>query len=130
MNKLMLTAALAVMIAGCGNSTGPAASLTGTFIGSYTATADPGVVYQGVLQLTQNGANVTGTFTTNAGRSATMAGTVSGSRVTGSYVFTDGCAGSASTTADVTNGGTELTGNYSASDCLGTYSGGYVLTKQ
>jgi hypothetical protein len=102
----------------------------GTFIGSYTATVQPGVVFQGVLQLTQNGSTVSGTLTTNAGRSATISGTVSGSRITATFTYTDSCHGSSSSTADLTDGGTRLVGNYTTSDCLGQYSGGYNLLKQ
>ena len=124
-----LTAAL--LLAACGDGgTGPEINVTGTFIGSYTATSDPGVTYEGVLQLTQSGSQVTGTLTTNTGRSANLSGSISGSRITATLTYTDGCAGSASTTIDISNSGTQLSGTYTANDCTGTYSGGYSLTKQ
>ena len=113
-----------------GAATGSQVNVTGTFIGSYTATSDPGVTYEVVLQLTQSGSQVTGTLATNIGRSANLSGSISGSRITGTYTFTDGCAGSASTIADVSSSGTQLTGTYTTTDCTGTYSGGYSLTKQ
>jgi hypothetical protein len=112
------------------DSTSPATSVQGTYIGAYTATVQPGVVYQGVLQLTQSGSSISGTLTTNAGRAATVTGSVSGTRITATFTYTDACQGSSSSTADVTNGGTRLVGNYTTSDCLGQYSGGYNLTKQ
>ena len=124
-----LTAVL--LLAACGDGgTGPEINVTGTYIGNYTATSAPGVVYEGVFQLTQSGSQVTGTIVTNNGRSANISGSISGSRITGTYTFTDGCVGSASTIADVSSSGTQLTGTYTTTDCTGTYSGGYSLTKQ
>ena len=129
MRYFRLTAVL--LLAACGDGgTGPEINVTGTYIGNYTATSAPGVVYEGVFQLTQSGSQVTGTLATNAGRSANISGSISGSRITGTYTFTDGCAGSASTIADVSSSGTQLTGTYTTTDCTGTYSGGYSLTKQ
>jgi hypothetical protein len=124
-----LTAVLLLAASGDGG-TGPEANVTGTFIGSYTATSDPGVTYKGVLQLSQSGSQVTGTLTTNTGRSANLSGSISGSRITATFTYTDGCAGSASTTIDISNSGTQLSGTYTANDCTGTYSGGYSLMKQ
>jgi hypothetical protein len=103
--------------------------LTGTFVGDYTASPNPGVLYQAVLQLTQAGTHVTGTLTTTAGRSANFSGDVNGLRLSGSLTFTDGCSGTATTTADVADSGRRLAGNYSASDCVGQYTGGYLLVK-
>ena len=113
-----------------GSATGSQVNVTGTFIGSYTATSDPGVTYEVVLQLTQSGSQVTGTLATNIGRSANLSGSISGSRITATFTYTDGCGGSASTIADVSSSGTQLSGTYTATDCTGTYAGGYSLTKQ
>ena len=129
MKYIGLTAVL--LLAACGDGgTGPEINVTGTYIGNYTATSAPGVVYEGVFQLTQSGSQVTGTIVTNNGRSANMSGSISGSRITATFTYTDGCAGSASTTADVSSSGTRLSGTYTSNDCLGTYAGGYSLTKQ
>jgi hypothetical protein len=135
MRKLLISTAVSLALCACGgdnnDGTGPTSlNITGTFIGDYTATIDPGSVYQGVLQLTQHVSNVSGSLTTNAGRSANVSGSLSGTRLTASFNFTDSCGGSANATADITNGATRLTGNYTASDCLGTYSGGFILDKQ
>ena len=138
MRRLLICAAFIFGVGACGGDSGgpsdpgptPGLNITGTFIGDYTATADPGTVYQGVLQLTQSGSSVSGSLTTNAGRSANVSGTLSGSRLTASFNFTDACGGSASAIADITNSATRLTGNYTASDCLGGYSGGFLLDQQ
>ena len=90
----------------------------------------PGTTYQAVLQLTQSGNSVSGTLTSTAGRSARVSGTISGTRLSATFTFTDGCAGTASSTADITAAATTLVGNYSATDCVGQYSGGYILTRQ
>lgn len=136
MRKMLVGAAIGLTLWACGGdsggTTGPTntiLNITGTFIGDYTASVDPGTVYQGVLQLTQTGSTVSGTITTNSGRSASVAGSVSGTRLTATFTFTDGCTGSASVTADITNGTSRLTGNYSANDCVGSYTGGFLLNK-
>jgi len=140
MELRMRTRMFAVLVAGAalsdaagGGSDCSSPSVTnvqGTYIGSYTGTIQPGVVYQGVLQLTQNGNAVTGTLTTNAGRSASVSGSVSAGRITATFTYTDSCKGTASSTADIGSGGSTLVGNYTTTDCLGQYSGGYSLTKQ
>lgn len=136
MRKTLLSAAVSLALCACGGDSdggnGPSGALNiaGTFIGDYTATVDPGTVYQGVLQLSQSGSNVSGTLTTNAGRSANVSGSISGTNLTATFTFTDGCSGSASTTADITSSATRLTGNYTANDCLGGYTGGFILDKQ
>jgi hypothetical protein len=132
--KILLSTAVGMGTFACGgddSGTGPTpVNVTGTFFGSYTASVDPGVVYQGTLQLTQSGTTVTGTLSTTSGRSASVSGSLSGPRLTATFTFTDSCAGSASTTADLINNGTRLSGDYSADDCLGSYTGDYVLDKQ
>ena len=130
LSTLLLAACVSAVACGS-DSTGPSAtSVQGTFIGNYTVAPQPGVIYQGVLQLTQNGNSLTGTLTTNAGRSATVAGSISSGRFIATFTFTDACHGTASSTADVSNGGNTLVGNYTANDCVGQYSGGYSLVKQ
>jgi hypothetical protein len=129
MRKAFAVLALVLFAASCGgDGSGPnTSSLTGTWIGDYTNSADPGSVYQGVLQVTQSGTTVTGTLTTNAGRSANLSATLSGTQLSGTLSYTDGCTGSASTTTDIVQSGTQLTGNYTSSDCLGQTTGGYSL---
>jgi hypothetical protein len=105
-------------------------ALTGTYIGNYTATVQPGAVYEGVFQITQNGNTIVGSVTTNSGRTANMLGTLAGNRITATMTFTDACGGRASAVIDITQGGQRLVGNYTATDCLGTYSGGFILNRQ
>ncbi len=70
--------------------------LTGTFIGNYTATVQPGAVYEGVFQITQNGNTIVGSITTNSGRAGNIVGVVAGSRINATMTFTDACGGRAS----------------------------------
>jgi hypothetical protein len=128
----LLMVSIFASVAACGgDSTSPSAmSVQGTYIGDYTVVPQPGAVYQGVLQLSQSGSSVTGTLSTNAGRSATVTGSIANGQLTMTFAFTDSCTGSASSTADISNGGNMLVGNYTANDCVGQYSGGYRLVKQ
>jgi hypothetical protein len=123
---------------GCGEGAGivsvinptTGTTLTGTWRGSYTNTANLGTVFQGVMQLTQTGSNVSGTLTTSGGRSANVSGTLTGTRLNVTFAFTDGCIGGASSVADVVQNGTRLIGTYSSNDCLGFTSGDYFLDRQ
>jgi len=133
--RTLFIAAATLALSACGGdsggTTGPSVpNIAGTWSGTYTASVNPGVVYQAVFQLSQSGANISGTFTSNAGRSANLSGSISGTRLTGTSTFSDGCTGTASNTADITNNATRLTGNYTANDCIGAYSGGFVYNKQ
>jgi hypothetical protein len=106
-------------------------SLTGSYLGRYTATPQPGVVYEAVIQLTQTGNNIVGgTFTSNAGRSAIVTGVIEGNRIRGTLTFTDRCSGQGTILLDVLDGGLRLVGNYTITDCIGTYSGGIILNRQ
>lgn len=123
--------ALLFLLVGCGgDSSGPdqTPNLTGTWIGQYTNTANPGIIFQAVMQLEDNGA-ITGTLTTNAGRSASVDGFTEDGRFEAVFDYTDDCTGEASTTADVVEGGTRLVGNYASDDCVGETAGGYSLTR-
>ena len=130
---LVLMAWGLVACGGGDDSSGPEPEqYTGTWIGPYTNTAMPGVTAEGVLQLTQDGDEVTGTLTTNVGRSATVRGEVSGERLEARFTYTDGCVGTAETTADLIDEEVpaRLTGNYTSNDCVGETSGGYNLSQQ
>jgi hypothetical protein len=132
MRQTLFTGAVALALWACGGDggTGPSVDITGTFIGDFTSSLTPGAMYQETLQLTQSGSNVSGTLTTNTGRSGTVSGSVSGTRLTATVTLTDVCGGSSETTADITDNATRLTGNYAADDCFGSYTGGFVLDKQ
>ncbi|HUF64960.1 MAG TPA: hypothetical protein VMM17_03205 [Gemmatimonadaceae bacterium] len=111
--------------------TGPQdASFAGTWTGDYTSSNNPGAVFQATLQLTQTGTNVSGTLTTSPGRSANLAGSVTGSRLTANWTWTDLCTGTASATLDMASTGTRITGSYGSNDCLGLTSGGLILDRQ
>jgi hypothetical protein len=120
-------------LAACGGDAtnpGTVPDISGTWIGAYTNTNNPGLVAEGVLQLEQDGADVTGTLTTNVGRRADVIGEVTDLGFVATFVYTDTCAGTAETTADIVANGTRLVGNYTSSDCIGDTGGGYSLAKQ
>jgi hypothetical protein len=125
---------VALLLGACGGDgdggNGPQVNITGTFIGEYTASLTPGEVYTETLQLTQNGDDVTGTLVTTNGRTGTVTGSVSGTRLTATVDLTDVCGGTSETTADITQDGTRLVGTYEADDCLGNYTGTFDLEKQ
>ena len=111
--------------------TGPQnASFAGSWTGDYTSSNNPGSVFTATMQLAQSGTSVTGSLTTSPGRSANFTGTVSGSRLNGTWTWTDLCAGTATSTLDMAASGTRITGSYSSNDCLGLTSGGLILDRQ
>jgi hypothetical protein len=125
--------ALIVLLSACGDSSDPdEPQYQGTWTGSYTNSASPDVAFQATLQLSQDGDDITGTLTTNAGRSATVSGSVNGDRMEATLTYTDGCDGTATTTADLVDetDPPSLTGTYSSADCVGETTGGYSLLKQ
>lgn len=139
MNRLsrMLFGVLVLMMSGCGGDTGTNANaslnLTGTWRGTYNA---PGQSHEGTIQFSHNlqtGA-VTGTLTTSTalGRSATVSATVTGhpTRFTATMTFTDACTGQATATIDLSDTDRHMVGNYSATDCFGSYTGSFDLRKQ
>jgi hypothetical protein len=134
MKQVLLVTAVVVSLGACGGDgdggSGPDVDITGTFIGEFTASLTPGEVYQETLQLAQNDGDVTGTLVTTSGRTGTVSGTVSGTRLTATVELTDVCGGSSETTADITEDGTRLVGTYEADDCLGSYTGTFDLEKQ
>ena len=134
MRRTLLAAVVALALSACGGDgdggTDPTLDLTGTFIGEFTASIQPGSVFEETLQLTQDGDDVTGGLNTDSGRTGTFEGTVSGTRLTGTVTLTDLCGGTSETTADITDDGNRLVGTYEADDCLGQYTGTFDLEKQ
>jgi hypothetical protein len=109
---------------------GSGSGLSGTYAGNYIATVQPNALYHAVFQMTQNGSTVVGSVTSTAGRSGRISGVITGTRIDATLTFTDSCGGRATAVIDIINGGHQLVGNYTAVDCLGTYSGNFVLTRQ
>jgi hypothetical protein len=134
MRTIVPAGVVALVLGACGGDgdggNGPGVNITGTFIGEYTASLTPGEVYTETLQLTQNGDDVTGNLVTTNGRTGTVTGSVSGTRLTATVDLTDVCGGTSETTADITEDGTRLVGTYEADDCLGSYTGTFDLEKQ
>lgn len=109
---------------------GNAVNVTGTFIGTYAAESNPGLILQALLQLVQDGTTVTGTLETDANRSATVTGSIEGSQLALNFTFTDECEGIATAVVSISEDGNRLSGNYEADDCLGKYTGEFILDKQ
>jgi len=127
-----LAAALVVLPAcdGDGSAPAPPSDYTGTWVGDYTVSVQPGVTYQGTMLVTQSGNSITGTLSTSAGRTADVSGTISGRQLTATFTYTDGCVGGATVTAQLSVDLQTVTGAYQSNDCLGSYSGTFVLSKQ
>jgi hypothetical protein len=106
------------------------ANLTGTWIGEVTVSLDPGNVIQATLELVQTGTSVSGTYSAANGRTGDVTGSVSGTQFTSTMTFTDICPGSASSTGEVMNNGTRLTGHSTVDDCVGSYSSDFTYDKQ
>lgn len=124
----------AAILLGCSeggsDATGPSGfDLSGSWVGAYTASVDPGATYTADVSLDQSGEDLTGNLATDAPRLANLAGSLSGSDFDGLMAFTDGCSGTASFTSNVLNGGNRIQGTYEASDCLGQYTGTFDLVR-
>lgn len=138
-SRLLLVAAALVVVSGCedldglyaGSPTEPTApTLSGRWTGQINATVEPFPLVPGEMQLTQSGSSVTGTVTINNARTGNITGSLSGTRFTGGWIYTDLCGGSASFSADLLQNGTNLTGSYTSSDCLGSNIGTFSFQKQ
>jgi hypothetical protein len=105
-------------------------NFNGIFSGRYTMSILFGMSSKGIMKLRQDGNQVTGTLTTKTGRSANVSGVIRGQQFIGTLIFTDKCSGQGSMVAELSPTGNILTGKYSASDCVGKYSGRYKLLKQ
>lgn len=121
--------AVGALIAGCGSDT--AVPFTGTFSGTQTGTQAGTPFSQTVsLILTQSGDAVTGTYNTGSTSAGTVAGTASGTSITGLTITQTGtCAGTA--TGDVSLSGNTLTGSLSGTfGSCGAMTSTVSLTKQ
>lgn len=121
--------ALLAIAAGC-QEPPPPIDLSGPWAGSYTADIRPGEVYDAALTVQQTGSSLSGWFSASSGRVASLSGKVSGTGVTFTETFTDGCAGTAKGQGTVTDDATRVTGSYTADDCVGHYSGSFDYRRQ
>jgi hypothetical protein len=138
--KIVIAALMLAVLAGCEDGeglvavTGPTgdngATVSGRWTGQIHATVNPFPLVPGELLLTQSGTGVTGTLTINGSRTANVTGNLSGSRITGGWIYTDLCGGNASFTADLQQNATRMTGSYSSSDCLGVAAGSFAFERQ
>lgn len=123
-----LAAALVLLVA-CSNGSEPDNNLqvAGTWSGNYTNSASP-TPFQAVMELQQEGTEVTGTIATTANRTGVVDGQVDEDALTAVITYTDGCTGSAETTAVVE--GSNLVGQYTSTDCVGETVGSYTLSRR
>lgn len=104
--------------------------LSGAWVGTYTSTLDPGVIFSANLTVSQTQESLSGGLVTDAPRSADMTGVLlEGGVASMHFEFTDDCGGEADIAADVVDPA-RLEGSYSATDCTGTYSGEMAFNKQ
>ncbi len=116
-----------LIFAGCKQSTtDDSYDMTGAWSGTIRF-ASLGVSSVINYTFTQASGNVTGTFTTDRGRTGTFTGTLSGSSLPGTMTFTDACNGTATLTGTLKNADS-LDGNGTATDCDGGNS--YTLSIQ
>lgn len=128
----LLVVGFALFYAACGSSTGPATrQFDGTWAGEYTNSTSP-QPFTATLHLTQDGQSLTGSLATSAGRTATLAGTVTADTLEATLTYTDTCKGTVTTRAVLNDEAlpNELEGTYSSSDCVGTTQGTYRLLEQ
>lgn len=106
----------------------PAVDVTGTWRGNVNSSVTGTVT--ATLSLTQNGASVTGNYSTPAGQLGTIVGAVSGYNLSGTITPTQqGCTGSLSATGMVSGNSMSFSYNGSTS-CGGPETGTGNLTKQ
>jgi hypothetical protein len=124
MKRVALLLALVACSSGDGGSpvVGP---LEGRWAGEYVIDT---TAIQAEMQLVHSDDQVIGTLILDSGREASVSGTVNGNRLEASWGYIDQCGGQATTTADLV--GERLLGAYESTDCNGTTTGEYDLTKQ
>ncbi len=99
----------------------PTVDVTGTWSGTYSTSLVPSGSI--TLNLTQSDADVTGTYITTEGNAGTVNGTVSGNTLNFTFTqTTPSCTGTFSGTATI-NGNT-ATFTFTGSDCLGSHTNG------
>ncbi|HYV96449.1 MAG TPA: hypothetical protein VE967_03225 [Gemmatimonadaceae bacterium] len=133
-SALVLAAAL---IAACSNSAvdvkdpDPPANVAGTFKGPFTSQRAAGTTYAATAVIDQNGRTLTGTFTaTDNSGVAQIEGTVDKQRINATFRTSGTCPATITAVIDAVTNDTVLVGTYTAQDCIGSYTGGFSLTKQ
>jgi hypothetical protein len=98
-------------------------NLTATWRGDFTAAVSPGNTLWLEVVLTHEDTAISGTFASQNGRAGTISGTIEGATMTSEMVFTDDCAGTATSTMEVAMDGGRLVGTYLSTDCYGELPG-------
>ncbi len=119
---------LLLLVSGCKQSTtSDDYDMTGAWSGTIRI-ASLGISSVINFALTQSGGTVTGTYTTDRGRTGTFSGTLSGDKLTGTMTFTDACAGTGSIDGTMKNANS-MDGAGSITDCNGTNSHTIAITR-
>lgn len=108
----------------------PPANVVGKFTGPFTNGRTPGT-YAATLNLTQTGRTLSGTFTSNDNNSAAnVSGEIDKVRITATFSSGGVCPYTMTAVIDAIQSATQLVGTYTNQDCVGSYTGGFSLTKQ
>ena len=127
--RRLLVLVIAAGLVACGDDEGPnAADIAGTWSGTWTTTDAPSTV--AVLELEQDGTEVTGSLALTTGRTATITnGQVDENTFSFSLEDDDTeCPGTIEMTGDVQEDATRLSGTYISTDCEGSTEGSFTLT--
>ena len=128
MRRLLVLVVVAGLVA-CSDDEGPnPANIAGTWSGTWTTTDAPSTV--AVLELEQDGTEITGSLALATGRTATITdGQVD--EDTFSFTLEDDdteCPGTIDMTGNVQEDATRLTGTYISTSCEDSTEGSFTLT--
>jgi len=128
MKKILCLLVLLVLVMGC-RLFGP--NVNGTYTGPINGTQDGTPISMDItMTLSQNGDNVTGTWSTTGGTSGTLSATITGSSF-GNFVvtMTNPCAGTFSGSANTMNNGDRILGSYNGNSCLGVVTASFDVSR-
>jgi hypothetical protein len=123
---LILLVILALM--GC-NLFGP--NVNGTYTGPINGTQDGTPFSMDItMTLSQNGDNVTGTWSTTGGTSGTLSATITGSSF-GNFIVTatNPCAGTFNGSANIMDNGDRISGSYTGNSCFGVTTASFDVNR-
>ena len=130
--RLAICACLLIALPGCKGSYSPTSPSSSSIDGTYAGAMNDSAFGAGTLRmtLTSNGSNVTGTWNTTfsgGNNSGTGTGTFNGTTL--SITLTPSISG-CPFLVTAARSGTQLSGNYTAVNCVATGTGSINLSKQ